>query len=221
MTHIRNKDVRLMVVATCFAGGLTLLGEGLARTLFPPQPNYNDLHYSYQQDHMHDPKGGRGAVAAKGLLEFEASAPVAVVISLVIAVVFFAMAHVLALLTKFALSRAREFLADAGAVELTKNPDALISALQKISGNDEIPGLNANMHAMMISARFDGFFATHPAMETRVMALQQHAGGRVVERRPRMQHSSVVSVREYTTPAGSLGIAGGRASFGKRGAINA
>jgi heat shock protein HtpX len=221
MTHIKNHDVRLMVVASCFAGGLTLLGDGVARWLFPPQRNYDDLHHTYQYDYDHNPGANRRAAAAEGLLEAEAAAPIAVVISLLIAVVFFAMAHVSALLINFAISRAREFMADAGAVELTKNPDALISALNKISGNDEIPGLNVNVKAMMISASIDGFFATHPPIETRVMALQQYAGGRVVDRAPRRAASATsVTAQAMALPAGALGISGGRATFGRKRAVN-
>jgi heat shock protein HtpX len=222
MTHIKNHDVRLMVVANCFAGGLTLVGDGLARWLFPQQRPYDELHHSYQYDFDRTTGVNRRVAAAERVLEAEAGAPIAVVISILIAIVFLAMAHVTALLINFAISRAREFMADAGAVELTKKPDALIAALNKISGNDEIPGLNANVKAMMISASVDGYFATHPPIETRVMALQQYAGGRVVERAPR-RGATVASSTIASTPmpAAALGIAGGRATFGRKRAFNA
>jgi heat shock protein HtpX len=143
-----------------------------------------------------------------------------VLISIGIAVMFFCMAHLFALIIHFAISRAREFMADAGAVELTKNPDAMISALNKISGHDEIPGLNANVKAMMISANFEGFFATHPSIETRVMALQQFGGGRVVARAPRrIAVSSNGSA--LPMPAGAVGFAGGRATFGRKRTLGA
>ena len=54
----------------------------------------------------------------------------------------------LALLLRFALSRRRELLADAGSVELTKNPDALISALLKISGNPDVPHVPTEVRQM-------------------------------------------------------------------------
>ncbi len=222
MTHIKNYDVRLMVVATCFAGGLTLLGNGVSRLLFPPQTNYDTLHYTYQRDHQDEPRESGREAAAAALIEVEATSPVAVVVSLFVAVVFFAMAHVLSLLIQFAVSRAREFMADAGAVELTKNPDALIAALRKISGHDNIPGLNANVRAMMISSRFEGAFATHPPIETRVMALQQYGGGRIMDRPRRAAAKVAATDAGVATPAGALGIAGGRAVFGrKRRSINA
>jgi heat shock protein HtpX len=76
------------------------------------------------------------------------------------------------------LSRTREFIADAGAVQLTKKPDALISALRRISSHDEIPGLLASFSAMMISSHIEGLFSTHPAVEDRIAAIEKFAGGR-------------------------------------------
>ena len=220
MTHIKNTDVRLMVIANCFVGGLTLLGDGLAQTLFPKQTDYDRLNYSYQRDQPSNTGNGRGVIVAEGLLEAEAATPVAVIISLAIALVFFAMAHVAALLIGFAISRAREFMADAGAVELTKNPDALITALNKISGNDQIPGLNSNLKAMMISSSLAGMFATHPPIQTRVMALQQYAGGRVSERPRRPIARTSLDADTAIAPAGAIGIAGGRATFGRKRVFN-
>ena len=78
-------------------------------------------------------------------------------------------------------SRRREFVADAGAVELTKNPDALISALRKISGHADIPRAPGEVREMFIendSAHFAGLFATHPPIEKRIEALVRYAGGR-------------------------------------------
>jgi len=95
-----------------------------------------------------------------------------------VAVAMAAIAGLFGVLTHFALSRSREFLADAGAVELTKDPDALIAALQRIEGRDEIEGLPPMMEAMMISSRLSGLFATHPSVEDRIAALQKFAGGR-------------------------------------------
>src|SRR6185436_20918829 len=97
---------------------------------------------------------------------------------LIIAVAMAMMAGFFSIITRFALSRSREFLADAGAVELTKDPDALISALQRIEGHDEIEGLPNSMRAMMISSRLAGLFATHPSTESRIAALQTYAGAR-------------------------------------------
>ncbi len=87
-------------------------------------------------------------------------------------------AYLLAMVIRFALSQKREYLADAGAVELTKNPDGMISALKKISGRSEIdaPG---EVRQMMLdnTAQFAGLFATHPSIAKRIAALENYAGG--------------------------------------------
>ena len=94
-----------------------------------------------------------------------------------------ALSHMGAVMTRLAISRSRELMADAGAVELTKDADALISALLKISGNDHVPVASEGLAALMISASFDAddfvevLFSTHPTVEARVAALAQHAGG--------------------------------------------
>jgi heat shock protein HtpX len=90
------------------------------------------------------------------------------------------LAYVLAILIRFSLSRRREYMADAGAVELTKNPDAMISALLKISGQTEIEKAPSEVREMMIDnprSGFMGVFATHPPIEKRVDMLVEHAGG--------------------------------------------
>jgi heat shock protein HtpX len=78
------------------------------------------------------------------------------------------------------LSRKREYLADAGSVELTKNPDAMISALRKIEGRGELEGATSAVMEMCIDNPREGFadlFATHPPIESRIAALIQFAGG--------------------------------------------
>jgi len=81
---------------------------------------------------------------------------------------------------KLALSRSREFLADAGSVELTKNPDAMISALRKIENRGELEGATSAVMEMCVDNPRSGFvdlFATHPSIDSRVEALVQYAGG--------------------------------------------
>lgn len=75
-----------------------------------------------------------------------------------------------------AISRSREFMADAGAVELTKDADALISALLKISGRDHVPGVSSAMRGLMISSGRGGWLATHPSIGERIAALRAYAG---------------------------------------------
>ncbi len=86
----------------------------------------------------------------------------------------------LSFVIRLALSRSREFLADAGSVELTKNPDAMISALRKIEGRGELPGATSAVMEMCIDNPREGFgelFDTHPTVEGRVAALVKFAGG--------------------------------------------
>jgi heat shock protein HtpX len=89
-------------------------------------------------------------------------------------------AWTLSIVIRFALSRQREYLADAGSVELTKNPDAMISALRKIEGRGELASANSAVMEMCIDNPRQGFadlFATHPSVESRVDALVKFAGG--------------------------------------------
>src|SRR4029077_6428487 len=78
-------------------------------------------------------------------------------------------------------SRRREFLADAGAVELTKNPDAMISALRKIENRRALEGATSVVMRMCVDNPREGFqdlFAPHPSVDSRVDALVRFAGGR-------------------------------------------
>jgi len=100
--------------------------------------------------------------------------------AIIIAIALIALVWILAIVVRFALSRQREYLADSGSVELTKNPDAMISALRKIEGRGEIPGANSAVMEMCIDNPREGFsniFDTHPPVDKRVEALVKFAGG--------------------------------------------
>jgi heat shock protein HtpX len=102
------------------------------------------------------------------------------VIVIIIAVALIALAWLLSQLVRLALSRSRELLADAGSVELTKNPDAMISALRKIENRGELPGATSAVMELCVDNPREGFadlFATHPSVESRVQALVKYAGG--------------------------------------------
>jgi heat shock protein HtpX len=103
------------------------------------------------------------------------------IIAIVVALAMIAIAYALAIVIRFALSRRREYLADAGAVELTKNPDAMISALQKISGNAAVnaPSEVREMFIENPHSDFASLFATHPPIAKRIDALVKFGGGRV------------------------------------------
>jgi heat shock protein HtpX len=98
------------------------------------------------------------------------------IILILIAVAVFLIARFLALVLRFAMSRKREYLADAGSVELTKNPDAMISALRKIAGHSSIEA-PAQIQEMFLDMPAAGLFATHPSIDARVQRLIQFAGG--------------------------------------------
>jgi heat shock protein HtpX len=108
-------------------------------------------------------RGGGGAAAA-----------------IVIAVALIVVAWLLSIVIRFALSRKREFLADAGSVELTKNPDAMIVALRKIEGRGELPGATSAVMEMCLDnprQDFSNLFDTHPSIDARVDAIVKFAGG--------------------------------------------
>lgn len=158
LTHIRNLDVRLLVVSVIFVGIFSFVGELAFRGLWHGGARMGRSSSSSSR------RGGGGAA-----------------IAIIAALVMIAIAYALAIVIRFALSRRREYLADAGAVELTKNPDAMISALQKISGNSAV-NAPSEMREMFIEnahADFTSIFATHPPIQKRIEALAKYAGGRV------------------------------------------
>ena len=155
LTHIRNGDVRLMVVAVVIAGIVTLAGELVFRTL-----RYSSFRSGSSSSGSKKNGGGFAAIA--------------------IAVVIIAIAWFLSLVIRFALSRSREYLADAGSVELTKNPDAMISALRKIEGKSEMPTVPSGIMEMCIENQKNtvaDLFSTHPTVQRRVEKLMAVAGG--------------------------------------------
>lgn len=185
MTHIRNRDIRLMVVASVFAGGLTIVGDTVRGWMQAGSSSDGGSGVGYVLGNMlsgggSSSSGGEGAGAGDAK-----EAIIAAAIAIAIAVIGLCLVHLFAILTQFAISRSREFLADAGAAELTKNPDALVSALQKISGHDDIPGVPDRLAAMMISAAAGDFFSTHPDVERRIEALRRHAGAMATKPRRR------------------------------------
>jgi heat shock protein HtpX len=156
LTHIRNGDVRMMVIAVIIAGVVSFFAELVFRLWF-----YNGFSF----------RGGRSSGDRKG-----GGAGIAILI----AIGLIALAYFLSFVIRLALSRSREFLADAGSVELTKNPDAMISALRKIEGRGELPGATSAVMEMCIDNPREGFgelFDTHPSVDSRIAALVKFAGG--------------------------------------------
>jgi heat shock protein HtpX len=159
LSHIRNGDVRLMVIAIVIAGVITLVGELVFRNL-----GYVRLDRGGSSGRS-DSKGNKGGA----------------ILAILLAVAIIFIAWFLSLVIRFALSRSREYLADAGAVELTKNPDALIRALRKIEGRSEMPQVPSGIMEMCIENKHDSIadmFSTHPSIDARVAKLTGLMGGR-------------------------------------------
>lgn len=150
LMHIRNRDVRLLIISIIFVGIFSFAVQILLRSFF-----YRSLG------------GRRNKDSGK-----------AMIIALALAVV----AYMLSLLFKFGLSRKREYMADAGAADMTKKPRALASALRKISGNHQLD-VNDDVKQMFIenepkkdksefSFSLTQFFSTHPPIEKRIAVLE-------------------------------------------------
>jgi heat shock protein HtpX len=153
MTHVINRDVRTMVSASIFAGIITLICQIIFRSIWWTG-------------------GGRGRGRGGSAWVFW-----------LVAMAAAAVGYVLAIVIRMAISRSREYVADAGSVELTKNPDAMISALRKVAGHTHLDAPQS-MRAMFLEDDDEGIFglfATHPPVAKRIAALQHYAGGRVVE----------------------------------------
>ncbi|WP_426440902.1 M48 family metallopeptidase [Bradyrhizobium genosp. P] len=173
LTHIKNGDVQLMVVAVIIAGVVGFFGELFFRL-------FTNLSWS---------SGGGGwwsssrssssSSSSSSDRESKGSGGGAIIV-IIIAVALILLAWLLSQVVKLALSRSREFLADAGSVELTKNPDAMISALRKIENRGELPGATSAVMELCLDNPREGFadlFATHPSVQSRVDALVKYAGG--------------------------------------------
>ena len=160
LTHIRNGDVRMMVIAVIIAGAIGFFAELLFRMLFSTR------HLAFGGGRSsRDERPRQGRQRGRDRRSRSRSMAVAWLLSVVI---------------RFALSREREYLADAGSVELTKNPDAMISALRKIEGRGELQGATSAVMEMCVDnprSEFADVFDTHPSVEKRIAALIQFAGG--------------------------------------------
>ena len=152
LTHIMDRDCRLLIVTIVFTGMISFLAQMLWRSL---------------------------RIASLGRVSRKGGGAVALI--MLVAAVALVIGYVLALILRFAISRRREFLADAGSVDLTKNPDALISALLKISDNPAVPHVPTEVRQMFIEnppSGFDlgGLFATHPPIAKRIQVLEELGG---------------------------------------------
>lgn len=147
LTHIINRDVRLLIVTVIFTGLFGFLAQIMWSNI-----RYNIFYTRGRRDNKNN----------------------AIAIMLVIAVVLW-LGYMATLLMRFALSRRREYMADAGAIEMTKNPDAMMRALMRIAGRDRIPETTDDIAMMCIENHvpFLGLFATHPPIEERIRAISK------------------------------------------------
>jgi heat shock protein HtpX len=155
LTHIKNRDVRLLIISIIFVGIFAFLAEVAFRSL----RHAGGGRKSNSRD-------GKGAGAI-----------------ILIAIVVTAVAYLISILLRFGISRKREYLADAGAAEMTKKPYALANALRKISNDPLIEAVESRDVAQLFidnpkpsfhkSASWDNMFATHPPIEKRIELLEQ------------------------------------------------
>jgi heat shock protein HtpX len=156
LTHIKSYDTRLMAVVAVMVGMVALLGDWFLRSMWWGGGRKRDT--------------GEGDIGA---------------IFLILGIVFAILSPIVGTLIQFAISRRREFMADAGSVEITRQPQDLISALEKISDDPE-PLKSANKataHLFIENpfkkdghgkvAWFSGLFDTHPPTSERIKALQK------------------------------------------------
>jgi heat shock protein HtpX len=151
LTHIKNRDVRLLIISIIFVGIFSFLAEMAFRS----------LRFTGGGG---DKKKGAGAV-------------------ILIAIVVTAVCYLISMLLRFGISRSREYLADAGAADMTKKPYALAAALQKIKDDPFIEAVESRDVAQLFiespqpsvhkSISWDNIFATHPPIEKRIELLKQ------------------------------------------------
>jgi len=178
LTHIRNRDTQMMVIAVIFAGIFAFFGDLVVRGWdFPygwaPRSRgegpWGRRAETWRSGGSGDGGGGGRSRSGGG------GAALAILLAIAIILVTWGVST----LIRFALSRSREYLADAGAAELTKNPDALVRALRKIEhrASFDVPSrMEAFFIENPVAERVSGLLSTHPTIEERVAALARFAG---------------------------------------------
>ncbi len=153
LTHIQHRDVRLLIISVVFVGIFAFLAQTALHSL-----RFASLS-----------RGGRRDNQGGALL------------MMILVMVLAFVGYMIATLLRFAISRKREYMADAGAAQMTRNPHALASALRRISGDPAIEAVTrADVAQMFIEnpaaagkASFSTLFATHPPITERIRILEQ------------------------------------------------
>ena len=164
LTHIRNRDTRLLIVSIIFVGIMSTLASLAIRLI------WNTFVY-----------GGSGS---RRRSSNDKGGGVSILVALAVAAALAAIGYLFTLLTRFAISRKREYMADAGGAELCGNPLALASALRKISSAPALADVERQdvaqlfiIHPKSLASGFtsflSGLFATHPSTESRIAYLEQ------------------------------------------------
>ncbi len=167
LTHIRNHDTRVLITSIVFVGIISTVLNLLTNVVF--------RMFLY---------GGFSSSSSRSDRRGGSSNGVGTLLAIVIAIACTALAYFFTLLTRFAISRKREFMADAGGAELCGNPRALASALRKISGDpglahierDDVAQLfivHPQPHQQSFLSSFNSLFATHPDTAERIRILEQ------------------------------------------------
>lgn len=161
LTHIRNRDTRLLITSIIFVGIISTVMSLTVRMM-------NNMILFGGGSSRRDGKGN-------GL---------SVIVIMLIGLICCAVAYVFTLLTRFAISRKREYMADVGGAELCGNPLALASALRKISDNPGLTDVNRDDVAQLFIVHpqgltqgfmsfFSSLFSTHPDTAKRIEILEQ------------------------------------------------
>jgi len=201
MSHIVHRDILFVTLAGVMLGSIVLISEIFLRSMF-----YSSLGSRRRYSSRSSNEGG------------------AQLIMIVVAILFAILAPIFAQLLYFALSRKREYLADAGAARLTRYPEGLASALEKIAGtNINMETANKVTAPMYIANPFRGkkavsLYSTHPPIEERIRILRNMTHGaayvnyeksyeEVTKRSPVVPVSALkpeeVAIREGTTESKS------------------
>lgn len=167
LSHIRHHDTRLLITSIVFVGIISTVMSLTVRIM------YNIAYY------------GGGSRRVGGSDNDSRNNGLSIVLVLFIALICSALAYFFSLLSRFAISRSREYMADAGSAELTGNPDALASALRKIMNNPGLDDVKQEEVAQLFIMRPDemslgvmsllnSLFSTHPDPLKRIALLEQY-----------------------------------------------
>jgi heat shock protein HtpX len=158
MSHIRNYDILYATMMAVMVGCLVMLCDIFLRSVF-----WGSVTGGRRRRSNNDNGGGAGQI-----------------IMLVVAILLAILAPILAKIVQMSLSRQREYLADAGAVELTRNPDGLSSALVRLTEDNEVleaaNRATAPLYIVNPIKKFEerskNIFDTHPSIKDRVKRLK-------------------------------------------------